>query len=155
MICSYHRKRLTELMLQGMVRPAEVAEALDVTPQAVLQWVCAEDARNARRYRARQIVAAVLKEQEPDVKVKAAKRYRRHPQKRTLIALLRKGMITVQDAARSAGIPVSGVLAWMRIAGIPIPPEHTGKQPYKRARVRSSKLTAESVRYILETRDKE
>jgi len=49
----------------------------------------------------------------------------RNERKPEAIRLLRKGKITVEQAAKLTGAPISGVVGWMKLAGLPIPPEYS------------------------------
>ena len=49
-----------------------------------------------------------------------------NPLKRKVLAALRRNKITVEQAARKAAVPVSGILGWMRLAKITIPEKHAG-----------------------------
>jgi hypothetical protein len=49
-----------------------------------------------------------------------------NPLKRKVLAELRRKKITVEQAARKASVPVSGILGWMRLAKIAIPEKHAG-----------------------------
>ncbi|MFO1102481.1 MAG: hypothetical protein U1E20_06230 [Methylocystis sp.] len=48
-----------------------------------------------------------------------------NPKKREALTKLRRGKITIEQAAKLTGAPVSGVIGWMRLAGIEIPEEYT------------------------------
>ena len=48
-----------------------------------------------------------------------------NPRKREALVKLRRGTITIAQAAKLTGAPVSGVIGWMRLAGIEIPEEYT------------------------------
>jgi hypothetical protein len=47
-----------------------------------------------------------------------------NPRKAEALAKLRKGKITVEQAAKLTGAPISGVVGWMRLAGLEIPEEY-------------------------------
>lgn len=47
-----------------------------------------------------------------------------NPRKAEALAKLRRGRITVAQAAALTGAPVSGVIGWMKIAGLGIPEEY-------------------------------
>jgi hypothetical protein len=47
-----------------------------------------------------------------------------NPKKREAIAKLRKGKITIEQAAKLTGAPISGVVGWMKLAGLEIPDEY-------------------------------
>jgi hypothetical protein len=47
-----------------------------------------------------------------------------NPKKREALAKLRRGKITVQQASRLTGAPISGVIGWMKLAGLEIPEEY-------------------------------
>jgi hypothetical protein len=49
-----------------------------------------------------------------------------NPLKRKVLTELRRNKITVEQAARKAAVPVSGILGWMRLAKITIPEKHAG-----------------------------
>jgi hypothetical protein len=43
------------------------------------------------------------------------------PHKRTILAHLRSGALTIDKAAKLTAVPISGVIGWMKLARIPIP----------------------------------
>ncbi len=43
--------------------------------------------------------------------------------RRTILRAIKNKKLTIEGAARKFGVPVSGVLGWCRLAGLPIPPE--------------------------------
>jgi hypothetical protein len=47
-----------------------------------------------------------------------------NPRKREALAKLRRGKITVEQAAKFAGVPVSGIVGWAKLAKIPLPEEY-------------------------------
>lgn len=55
-----------------------------------------------------------------------------NPQKRDVLANLKKGKITIPQAAKRADVPISGIVGWMRLAGLEIPDEYN--QPRRRPR---------------------
>jgi hypothetical protein len=57
-----------------------------------------------------------------------------NPKKREALAKLRRGKITVAQAAKLTGAPISGVIGWMRLAKIPVPEEYA--QPRRSPPVR-------------------
>jgi hypothetical protein len=58
----------------------------------------------------------------------------RNPNKRAILAKLRKGTITIPKAAKLADAPISGVIGWMKLANIPIP------APYNASRRKKGEL---------------
>jgi hypothetical protein len=47
-----------------------------------------------------------------------------NPKKREALAKLRRGKITIEQAAKLTGAPISGVIGWMKLAGLEIPEEY-------------------------------
>jgi hypothetical protein len=47
-----------------------------------------------------------------------------NPRKREALAKLRRGKITIAQAAKLTGAPISGVVGWMKLAGLEIPEEY-------------------------------
>jgi hypothetical protein len=47
-----------------------------------------------------------------------------NPKKREALAKLRRGKITVEQAAKLTGAPISGVIGWMKLAGLDVPEEY-------------------------------
>lgn len=47
-----------------------------------------------------------------------------NPRKAEALAKLRRGKITVEQAAKLTGAPISGVIGWMKLAGLEIPEEY-------------------------------
>jgi hypothetical protein len=55
-----------------------------------------------------------------------------NPKKREALAKLRRGKITIEQAAKITGAPISGVVGWMKLAGLEIPEEY--RQPRRAAK---------------------
>lgn len=55
-----------------------------------------------------------------------------NPKKREALAKLRRGKISVEQAAKLAGVPVSGIIGWAKLAKIPLPEKYLA--PRRRAR---------------------
>ncbi|MGD9656202.1 MAG: hypothetical protein AB7U61_00955 [Methylocystis sp.] len=47
-----------------------------------------------------------------------------NPKKREALAKLRRGKITIAQAAKFAGVPVSGIVGWAKLEKIPLSPEY-------------------------------
>jgi hypothetical protein len=47
-----------------------------------------------------------------------------NPRKREALAKLRRGKITIEQAAKITGAPIGGVIGWMKLAKIPVPEEY-------------------------------
>ncbi|MEK4035837.1 hypothetical protein WOC76_04250 [Methylocystis sp. IM3] len=50
--------------------------------------------------------------------------YGPHPEKRRILRAIKKGELTIPQAARRFELPIGGVVTMMRAAGLPIPPEY-------------------------------
>lgn len=55
-----------------------------------------------------------------------------NPDKAKILRAIKRGKLTPAQAAKKYGIPLSGVLGWMRLAKIPIPAELN--RPHRRPR---------------------
>jgi hypothetical protein len=51
-----------------------------------------------------------------------------NPMRAKIILKLAAGKLTVEKAAKVAQVPISGVLGWMKMAGIPIPMKHQNRR---------------------------
>ncbi|WP_018407674.1 hypothetical protein [Methylocystis rosea] len=56
-----------------------------------------------------------------------------NPRKAEALAKLRRGKITIPQAAKLTGAPISGVVGWMKLAGLEIPEEY--RRPRRAPRV--------------------
>lgn len=63
----------------------------------------------------------------------------RNAHKRTLLAQLRSKATTVERAAKTAGVPISGIIGWMKLARIPIP------EPYNTPRRKKDALKSDAT----------
>ncbi|RTL84724.1 MAG: hypothetical protein EKK29_13845 [Hyphomicrobiales bacterium] len=48
-----------------------------------------------------------------------------HPEKRQILRAIKKGELTIPQAARRFELPIGGVVTMLRAAGLPIPPEYS------------------------------
>ena len=55
-----------------------------------------------------------------------------NPMKRRVLSRLRAGKMTIRAAATMAQVPISGIVGWMRIDGLPVPEEYN--QPRRKPR---------------------
>jgi transposase-like protein len=46
-----------------------------------------------------------------------------NPHKREIVRKIKRGELTIPQAARRYDVPQSGVIGWLRMAGVKIPPE--------------------------------
>lgn len=125
-VSSQQRAMLVDLMLIGQVSPADVAAHLQISARAVRKWVDVDICAEARQARAGAIIAMALEDRiDPDKEQRAVSRIvsQINYKKREAIAKVRAGKMTIPKAARFAGVPISGMVGWLRIAGVRIPDE--------------------------------
>lgn len=133
MISSRDRTILTRLIEAGAVSPADVAEHLSISSQAVRRWIDTDKARESRHILAGLVIEQALhaddptpdthkrvKEGDPMSRIVA----QRNPHKTKILMLVRKGKITVPEAARRAQVPISAIVGWCRIHKVPLPPKY-------------------------------
>jgi hypothetical protein len=128
---------LIDLIRNGVVTPAEVAKHQAISPQAVHRWISAEFAKQARARVAGLIIEAALhperqerRQGRPNQKEKQTMRViaQKNPKRTIALANIKSGKMTVPQAAKFAGAPVSGIVGWCRLAKIALPAEYDNRR---------------------------
>jgi len=139
MVDRRHRAALAVLIETGQATQAEIAAALGVARQSVARWVHPAAAAEARRQIVSGLVAKAMKpppedrstpyeEGRPMPRIVAQK----NPDRATMLSKINRGKMTPRQAAARYGVPVSGVIGWMKLAGLEIPEEYA--QPRRKPR---------------------
>lgn len=129
------RAALVDLMAYGQATPAEIAARLHLTPQAVRRWYPADDAADARASHVGGLIAMALElraDPQREQRNMGFGQAKLNHRKRKAIANVRAGKMTVPQAARFAGVPLSGMVGWLKLAKIEIPADYL--QPRRKAR---------------------
>lgn len=141
MLTKAQRKRLVDLIENGVVSIADVAEHTSTSPQAVRRWIDPAKAREAHRQLSALIIEAALNPPtlEHDAAIRNQQRKdimrivsQRNPMKGKVLSMLRRKKITIPTAARRAGVPISAIVGWCRLHKIALPTEYenyTHRQP--------------------------
>ena len=127
------QKALLALIIErGQATQAEIAAALGVARQSVARWVDAETAAEARRLYVAGLVAEAIKPPPEDRAVPYEESRpmprivsQRNPDRATILAKIKRGKLTPRQAASKYAVPVSGVIGWMKLAGLPIPEQYS------------------------------
>lgn len=125
-VSSRQRALLVDLMLTGHVTPSEVAAHVQLSLRAVHKWCPALLCADARQSHAGGIIALALEH-----RIDADGETRRMPRivsqvnykKRAAIAGVRSGKMSIPKAARFAGVPLAGMVGWLKLAGVHVPEE--------------------------------
>ena len=134
-VTAEQRGALVDLMTFGEITPAEVAEHLGMSSQAVRRWYPAEEAAEARDQRTRALVAMALEARTDPAREQRHMGFsvaRMNYRKREAIANVRSGKMTIPEAARFARVPLWGMVGWLKLAKVPVPPEFI--QPHRQPR---------------------
>ena len=127
----------------GLMSCQEAADLFGLE-RAALWRRCARSGfnpREQREARLRKLAAKAMHAQwklplsmQPATRQKGRKTERQaQPGKRSILAKLRRGTLTIPKAAKLADVPISGVIGWMKLARIPIPPPYNATRRKKDA----------------------
>jgi hypothetical protein len=64
-----------------------------------------------------------------------------NPHRAKIVRAIKRGELTIAQAARRYGVPQSGIVGWLKLAGVAIPPEYDrprrqrSEQPLSRATI--------------------